>query len=92
MRDDVVLQGGVAAVGLAEGGAALHLVDVEGAILALLHHVGQHQHVVVEEAGLEERHPVAFVKQLGGAGGVGVDVALEFSAEVDAVGEGGLEG
>lgn len=53
MRDDVVLQGGVAAVGLAEGGAGLHLVDVEGAVLALVHHVGQHQHVVVEEAGLE---------------------------------------
>ena len=92
MRDDVVLQGGIAAVGLAEGSAGLDFVDVEGAVLALLHHVGQHQHVVVEEAGLEEDHPVAFVQQLGGALGVGVDVALQFSADVDAIGESVLEG
>ena len=96
MRDDVVLQGGVAAVGLAEGGAGLDLVDVEAAVVALAYDVGEHQHVVVLEAGLEEDSLCGRarpqIEELGGARGVEVDVALQLGAEVDAVGKAGLEG
>lgn len=45
--DDIVLQGSVALVGLAEDIATLHLVDIQCTILVLVYHVGQHQHIVV---------------------------------------------
>ena len=92
VRDDIVLQGGVAAVGVAEGGAGFDLVDVEAAVVALADNVGQHQHVVVLEAGLEEHDAVAVVQQLRRARGVGVDITFQLGTDIDAVGVLRLEG
>ena len=54
MGDDVVLQGGVAAVGLAEGAARLHLVDVQRAVGTTMYDIGQYQNIVILESGFEE--------------------------------------
>ena len=87
-----MLQCGIPFVCLAEGGAALHLVDIEGAVLVLVHHVGEDKDIVVEEASLEEVYLFFFIKMHCRKRGVGVDVALQLGTEVDAVGEGGFEG
>ena len=92
MRDDVVLHRGVTEVGVAQRAAAFHLKHFEPSVGTFAHHVGQHQHVVEEEAGLEQHRLACGVEQLRGAFGVGVDVALQLGADVDGVGEGGLEG
>ena len=54
MGDDVMLDGGIPFVGLAEGGAGLDLVDVEGAIGAAVDYIGEDKDIVIEKARLEE--------------------------------------
>ena len=53
MRDDVVLQGGIPFVGLAEDGAAFDLIDFEGAVSVLVHHIGEDKDIVIKEPSLE---------------------------------------
>lgn len=53
MRDDVMLEGGVTLVGIAEGGATFDLIDFEGAVSVLVHHIGQYKHIVIKEPSLE---------------------------------------
>ena len=58
VRNDIVLHRSVATKDILHLAIVLHLEDVDSAIGRFAHHVGQHQHIVVEESSLEN-HPLA---------------------------------
>ena len=61
MRDNIMLQGGIPFVGLAENIAALHLVDVKETIVVLVYYVSENKHIIVEESCLKQINLLFFV-------------------------------
>ena len=61
--DDIMLEGDVSFVCVAECGAGFDLIDIDAAVRTAVHHIGEDKHFVVEKTGFENVYLFFIIQQ-----------------------------